>query len=71
MQVRFAKPVIPGQTLKTDMWKVGSRIFFQTSVVETKQAVLTGEWVYKCDKRGAIKLSIQFQFLYGCQFGNA
>ncbi|KAK7590229.1 hypothetical protein V9T40_001842 [Parthenolecanium corni] len=45
VKVRFAKPVIPGQTLKTDMWKVGSRIFFQTSVVETKQAVLTGGYV--------------------------
>lgn len=44
MKVRFVKPVIPGQTLKVDMWKNGKRIFFKTSVVETGVEVITGKY---------------------------
>lgn len=44
MKVRFVKPVIPGQTLKVDMWKNGKRIFFKTSVVETGVEVITGNY---------------------------
>ncbi|XP_011155586.2 peroxisomal multifunctional enzyme type 2 isoform X1 [Solenopsis invicta] len=45
IKVRFAKPVIPGQTLRTDMWRNGNRIHFQTSIVETGMPVNTGAYV--------------------------
>ena len=45
VKVRFSKPVLPGQTLKTDMWREGSRIIFHTTVTETGATCLSGGWV--------------------------
>jgi 3-hydroxyacyl-CoA dehydrogenase/3a,7a,12a-trihydroxy-5b-cholest-24-enoyl-CoA hydratase len=42
-QARFMKPVIPGQTLKVDLWKEGNRIHFETSVVESNTVVIGGK----------------------------
>nr|XP_039261996.1 peroxisomal multifunctional enzyme type 2-like [Styela clava] len=53
VKTRFAKPVLPGQTLRTDMWKEGSRIYFQTVVVETGVACLTGGYVDLVDGTGS------------------
>ncbi|XP_050306233.1 peroxisomal multifunctional enzyme type 2-like isoform X2 [Anthonomus grandis grandis] len=45
VKARFSKPVIPGQTLRVDMWKEGNRIHFETVVVETDKPVITGAYI--------------------------
>ena len=46
MKVRMSKPVVPGQTLRTDMWlEDEEKVLFRTTVVETGEVCLDGGWV--------------------------
>ncbi|KAK0175663.1 hypothetical protein PV327_009395 [Microctonus hyperodae] len=45
MKVRFSKPVTPGNTLRTDMWREGNRIHFETVILETGIQVITGAYI--------------------------
>lgn len=42
IKVRFAGTVLPGQNLRTEMWKEGSKVIFQTTVVETGKLCIAG-----------------------------
>ena len=42
IKVRFAGTVLPGQKLRTEMWRDGKTIIFQTIVVETGKACIAG-----------------------------
>lgn len=56
VKARFSNPVIPGQSLKIDMWKKGKRINFKTSIVENGKEVITGAYVDLKTDTGSSKL---------------
>ncbi|KAK6337706.1 bifunctional hydroxyacyl-CoA dehydrogenase/enoyl-CoA hydratase fox2 [Orbilia brochopaga] len=41
IKVRFAGTVIPGQTLRTEMWKEGNKVIYQVVVVETGKLAIS------------------------------
>jgi len=45
-KARFAKPVYPGQTIRTEIWKENEdKLFFRCKVKETDEPCITGGWV--------------------------
>ena len=56
IKVRFAGTVVPGQTLRTEMWRDGPRVVFQTKVVETGKLCLASAGVELLDREGTAKL---------------
>lgn len=56
IKVRFAGTVLPGQTLKTEMWKVETKVIFQTKVVETGKLCIAAAGVELVSRDGAPKL---------------
>ena len=42
IKVRFAGTVLPGQTLRTEMWREKNMVVFQTKVVETGKLCIAG-----------------------------
>ncbi|KAL8904339.1 MAG: hypothetical protein Q9171_007079 [Xanthocarpia ochracea] len=56
IKVRFAGTVLPGQKLRTEMWKEGSKVIFQTKVVETGNLCIAGAGAELVDGGKGVKL---------------
>lgn len=52
---RFTSPVLPGQTLRTEMWLEGGKVLFQVVVVETGKKAVSGAAV-TLDSRASARL---------------
>ena len=57
IKARFNRPVIPGQSLITEMWKEANRVHFVVKVKETGEKALTGGYVdLKGDKVRVLRM---------------
>ncbi|CAL1276878.1 unnamed protein product [Larinioides sclopetarius] len=45
IMARFANPILPGHTLRTEMWKENNRIHFESTCVETGKKVISGAYI--------------------------
>ena len=45
IKARFSKPVIPGQSIRTEMWKDGNKVLMRCKVVETGEVLLSGAYI--------------------------
>ena len=53
IKVRFAGTVLPGQTLRTEMWKEGNTVMFQTKVVDTGKLCIAGAGAELVESKGS------------------
>ena len=44
IEARFSRPVYPGETIRTEMWREGEAIAFRCRVLERNEVVLTNGW---------------------------
>ena len=56
IKVRFAGTVLPGQTLRTEMWRDGTNVIFQMKVVETGKLCIAAAGVELVSRDGTSKL---------------
>ncbi|ELT96452.1 hypothetical protein CAPTEDRAFT_152017 [Capitella teleta] len=65
IQVRFSKPVLPGETIQTDMWREGNRIHFQCKVRKASVLIAPIDLPWQVVESGATCLSGAYVDLHG------